>query len=266
MKRKLIAATLAATLILSTACNSKKDTKDTKSSRSKAETEDVSETEDEETEKATEATEDTSEASTEATTEATTEETTEATTEATTAPEEVDHYYDLSDMTAEEIFNIVDAIRNKPAPAIGRDLEEVRKEYFEVQPNAFSDSLEQMVGRYTKTDGDFVVAIYYSGVYPGREKHDDPLVIDRVEDYGTGIILEIHDPDKATEVIQIIKDKYGVESEKPGGGFAGDNYVVGSTYNNYMNISDGLYIQIAFTEGSIWYKSVAGVFGFGSIV
>ena len=41
------------------------------------------------------------------------------------------------DLTAEEIFNIIDAIRNKPAPEIGRDLEEVRKEYFEVQPNKF---------------------------------------------------------------------------------------------------------------------------------
>ncbi|MEE3352254.1 MAG: sigma-70 family RNA polymerase sigma factor [Saccharofermentanaceae bacterium] len=202
-------------------------------------------------------------ASTEESTAATTETATEDTTAAPTETEErneADYVFDLTDMSAEEIADLCDSLTTRKIPQVGDTVEDVRKTYYDVEPWNYT---QEFCGRYSKSDKDNVNCIYVSGVHgDGSEENGGPIV-NKVTDFGTGLVLEIYDYDKAMEFIRIMKERHPVLEEKPNGSWKSDDFVVGMTAIDYITYKNGIHFQIAYGEKSIWYESVAGVFGFG---
>ena len=204
-----------------------------------------------------------SEVITDATTEAFTQDSTEATTAAPTETEErneADYVFDLTDMSAEEIADLCDSLTTRKIPQVGDTVEDVRKTYYDVEPWNYT---QEFCGRYSKSDKDNVNCIYVSGVHgDGSEENGGPIV-NKVTNFGTGLVLEIYDYDKAMEFIRIMKERHPVLEEKPNGSWKSDDFVVGMTAIDYITYKNGIHFQIAYGEKSIWYESVAGVFGFG---
>ena len=202
-------------------------------------------------------------ASTEESTAATTETATEDTTAAPTETEErneADYVFDLTDMSAEEIADLCDSLTTRKIPQVGDTVEDVRKTYYDVEPWNYT---QEFCGRYSKSDKDNVNCIYVSGVHgDGSEENGGPIV-NKVTDFGTGLVLEIYDYDKAMEFIRIMKERHPVLEEKPNGSWKSDDFVVGMTAIDYITYKNGIHFQIAYGEKSIWYESVSGVFGFG---
>ena len=199
------------------------------------------------------------EESTAATTEGSTEETTAAPTE-TEERNEADYVFDLTDMSAEEIADLCDSLTTRKIPQAGDTEEEVRNNYYDHEPWKFTS---RDCGRYGRTKTDNVNCIYVSGVYyEGSEKNGGPSVKD-IQHFGTGLVLEIYDYDKAMEFIRIMKERHPVLEEKPNGSWKSDDFVVGVTAIDYITYKNGIHFQIAYGEKSDWYEAVSGVFGFG---
>ena len=280
MKKKLLVITLAMALIL-TSC-SKEESKDKKVKEKEtteaAEAVDTSEnktsdaasedpsgaaTEDASGADASAATEDPTEAPTETTAESTTQATEETTTAAPTETSERDpdgYVYDLTGMTAEEIADICDSLTTRKIPKVGDTEAEVVKNYYDVEPYNFT---QVFCGRYSSVEVDNVNCIYISGVFlDGTEEEGGPFVRS-VELFGTGIVLDIYDYEKAVEFIKIMKERHPVLEEKPDGSWRGEDFVVGITPIDFFYWENGVHFQIAYGEKSSWYESVAGIFGFG---
>lgn len=201
-------------------------------------------------------------ASTEESTAATTEAATEETTAAPTETEEVESVYDLSGMSAEEIADLCDGLTTRKIPKVGDTLEDVQKTYFDVRPWRFTGAT-LLEGRYSKSDKSNVNVIFVSGVYnDGYPKNGGPH-IDKVDYFGTGLVIDICDKAKADEFIEIMKQRHPVIEQKPDGSWKSDDFVVGITPIDYFDFSKGTHFQIAYGEKSNWYESVAGIFGFG---
>ena len=199
------------------------------------------------------------EESTAATTEAATEDTTAAPTE-TEERNEADYVFDLTDMSAEEIADLCDSLTTRKIPQVGDTEEEVRNNYYDREPWNFTT---RGCGRYIETKTDNVNCIYVSGVYyEGSEKNGGPSVKE-IKHFGTGLVLEIYDYDKAMEFIRIMKERHPVLEEKPNGSWKSDDFVVGMTAIDYITYKNGIHFQIAYGEKSDWYEAVSGVFGFG---
>ena len=249
-------------LILTSACGSKENSKDKKDKNSTTKTEETEKEENEE--KETEAPEETPESTTEATTtEAPTETTEETTTEApteTTERDESECIFDISGMTAEEIADLCDSLTQREIPKVGDLLSDVRKNYYDVEPWRYTQAF---CGRYGRSDKDNVYSIYVSDVLIEGTEEDGGARVKAVGYFGTGIILEIYDYDKAVEFINIMKERHPVLVEKPDGSWKGDDFVVGITPCDFMSLSNGVHFQIAYGEKSNWYESVSNVFGFG---
>ena len=212
------------------------------------------------TETTTEAiTEGSTETGTEATTEAPTEETTAAPTE-TEERNEADYVFDLTDMSAEEIADLCDSLTTRKIPQVGDTVEDVRKTYYDVEPWNYT---QEFCGRYSKSDKDNVNCIYVSGVLgDGSEENGGPIV-NKVTNFGTGLVLEIYDYDKAMEFIRIMKERHPVLEEKPDGSWRGEDFIIGITPIDFFYYENGIHFQIAYGEKSNWYESVSGFFGFG---
>ena len=204
-----------------------------------------------------------SEVITDVTTEAITQDTTEETTAAPTETEErnkADYVFDLTDMSAEEIADLCDSLTTRKIPQVGDTVEDVRKTYYDVEPWNYT---QEFCGRYSKSDKDNVNCIYVSGVHgDGSEENGGPIV-NKVTNFGTGLVLEIYDYDKAMEFIRIMKERHPVLEEKPNGSWKSDDFVVGMTAIDYITYKNGIHFQIAYGEKSDWYEAVSGVFGFG---
>ena len=262
MKKKILVLTMAMALILTSACGSKENSKDKKDKNSTTKTEETEKEENEE--KETEAPEETPESTTEATTtEAPTETTEETTTEApteTTERDESECIFDISGMSAEEIADLCDSLTQREIPKVGDLLSDVRKNYYDVEPWRYTQAF---CGRYGRSDKDNVYSIYVSDVLIEGTEEDGGARVKAVGYFGTGIILEIYDYDKAVEFINIMKERHPVLVEKPDGSWKGDDFVVGITPCDFMSLSNGVHFQIAYGEKSNWYESVSNVFGFG---
>ena len=204
-----------------------------------------------------------SEVITDVTTEAITQDTTEETTAAPTETEErnkADYVFDLTDMSAEEIADLCDSLTTRKIPQVGDTEEEVRNNYYDREPWKFTT---RDCGIYVEPKTDNVNSIYVSGVYyEGSEKNGDPSVKE-IKHFGTGLVLEIYDYDKAMEFIRIMKERHPVLEEKPNGSWKSDDFVVGMTAIDYITYKNGIHFQIAYGEKSDWYEAVSGVFGFG---
>ena len=199
------------------------------------------------------------EESTAATTEAATEDTTAAPTE-TEERNEADYVFDLTDMSAEEIADLCDSLTTRKIPQVGDTEEEVRNNYYDREPWKFTT---RDCGIYVEPKTDNVNCIYVSGVYyEGSEKNGGPSVKE-IKHFGTGLVLEIYDYDKAMEFIRIMKERHPVLEEKPNGSWKSDDFVVGMTAIDYITYKNGIHFQIAYGEKSDWYEAVSGVFGFG---
>ncbi len=268
MKKKILVLTMAMALILTSACGSKENSKDKKDKKKETTgavvVEDTSDKASEEasedpTEEVTEAT-DATEAATEATTEATTEETTTAVPTETTERDESECIFDISGMSAEEIADLCDSLTQREIPKVGDLLSDVRKNYYDVEPWRYTQAF---CGRYGRSDKDNVYSIYVSDVLIEGTEEDGGARVKAVGYFGTGIILEIYDYDKAVEFINIMKERHPVLVEKPDGSWKGDDFVVGITPCDFMSLSNGVHFQIAYGEKSNWYESVSNVFGFG---
>ena len=202
------------------------------------------------------------EASSEASAASTTEGSTEDTTAAPTETEEVESVYDLSGMSAEEIADLCDGLTTRKIPKVGDTLEDVQKTYFDVRPWRFTGAT-LLEGRYSKSDKSNVNVIFVSGVYnDGYPKNGGPH-IDKVDYFGTGLVIDICDTELADEFIEIMKQRHPVIEQKPDGSWKSDDFVVGLTPVDFFDRSKGTHFQIAYGEKSNWYESVAGIFGFG---
>ena len=163
-------------------------------------------------------------------------------------------------MSAEEIADLCDSLTTRRIPQVGDTVEDVRKTYYDVEPWNYT---QEFCGRYSKSDKDNVNCIYVSGIHgDGSEENGGPIV-NKVTNFGTGLVLEIYDYDKAMEFIRIMKERHPVLEEKPNGSWKSDDFLVGMTAIDYITYKNGIHFQIAYGEKSIWYESVAGVFGFG---
>lgn len=207
--------------------------------------------------------EDSTEVITDATTEAITQDPTEDTTAAPTETEErneADYVFDLTDMSAEEIADLCDSLTTRKIPQVGDTVEDVRKTYYDVEPWNYT---QEFCGRYSKSDKDNVNCIYVSGVLgDGSEENGGPIV-NKVTNFGTGLVLEIYDYDKAMEFIRIMKERHPVLEEKPDGSWRGEDFIIGITPIDFFYYENGIHFQIAYGEKSSWYESVSGFFGFG---
>ena len=266
MKKKILIISMAMAMILTAACSSKSDSKDKKvKDKDETTTEATEASEDESTEATSkETTEATTEESTEETTsEATAETSEETTTEAPTETSERDengYVFDLSGMTAEQIADLCDSLTTRKIPQIGDTVEDVRKTYYDVEPWNYT---QEFCGRYSKSDKDNVNCIYVSGVFgDGSEENGGPIV-NKVSNFGTGLVIDICDKAKADEFIVIMKERHPAIEQKNDGSWKGEDFVVGITPIDYFDSSKGTHFQIAYGEKSTWYESVAGFFGFG---
>ncbi|MBR3057909.1 MAG: hypothetical protein IKG93_08065 [Clostridiales bacterium] len=292
MKKKILIISMAMAMILTSACSSKSDSKDKKVKDKDETTTEATEASEDEYTEATPAEKETTEATpaeketTEATTEESTEETTseataetskataetseataetseETTTEAPTETSERDengYVFDLSGMTAEQIADLCDSLTTRKIPQVGDTVEDVRKTYYDVEPWNYT---QEFCGRYSKSDKDNVNCIYVSGVYgDGSEENGGPIV-NKVTNFGTGLVIDICDKAKADEFIVIMKERHPAIEQKNDGSWKGEDFVVGITPIDYFDSSKGTHFQIAYGEKSTWYESVAGFFGFG---
>ena len=87
--------------------------------------------------------------------------------------------------------------------------------------------------------------------------------MNKVTNFGTGLVLEIYDYDKAMEFIRIMKERHPVLEEKPDGSWRGEDFIIGITPIDFFYYENGIHFQIAYGEKSNWYESVSGFFGFG---
>ncbi|MBO4688881.1 MAG: hypothetical protein J5636_10260 [Clostridiales bacterium] len=280
MKKRILVITLAMALVMTSACNSKKSDKSDdakKKETSESAADDADETaeqaskdaegtsegtpEETTTEAATEAsTEESTAADTEETTEATTSETTEATTSETEERDETAYVFDLSEMTAEEIADLCDSLTTRKIPQIGDTVGDVQKTYFDVEPYTFKSGFE---GRYSKSDKDNINVIFLSGVFVDEDPEILETRVDRIDRFGTGLVMDIYDRAKAEEFIQIMKERHPVLEQKPDGSWRAEDFVVGITPTDFFTWDNGVHFQIAYGENSDWYESVSGFFGFG---
>ncbi len=99
----------------------------------------------------------------------------------------------------------------------------------------------------------------------GDSRNGGPHV-DRVEFFGTGLVIDLYDKAFADEFIEIMKQRHPVLVQKPDGSWKSDDFVVGITPIDYFDYSKGTHFQIAYGEKSNWYESVASVFGFGMTI
>ena len=266
MKKKILIISMAMAMILTAACSSKSDSKDKKvKDKDETTTEATEASEDESTEATSkETTEATTEESTEETTsEATAETSEETTTEAPTETSERDengYVFDLSGMTAEQIADLCDSLTTRKIPQIGDTVEDVRKTYYDVEPWNYT---QEFCGRYSKSDKDNVNCIYVSGVFGDGSAENGGPIVNKVTNFGTGLVIDIYDKAKADEFIVIMKERHPAIEQKNDGSWKGEDFVVGITPIDYFDYSKGTHFQIAYGEKSIWYESVAGFFGFG---
>ena len=163
-------------------------------------------------------------------------------------------------MSAEEIADLCDSLTQREIPKVGDLLSDVRKNYYDVEPWRYTQAF---CGRYGRSDKDNVYSIYVSDVLIEGTEEDGGARVKAVGYFGTGIILEIYDYDKAVEFINIMKERHPVLVEKPDGSWKADDFVVGITPCDFMSLSNGVHFQIAYGEKSNWYESVSNVFGFG---
>ncbi len=268
MKKKILIISMAMAMILTSACSSKSDSKDKKVKDKDETTTEATEASEDESTEATPAEKETTEATTEESTEETTSEATaetseETTTEAPTETSERDengYVFDLSGMTAEQIADLCDSLTTRKIPQVGDTVEDVRKTYYDVEPWNYT---QEFCGRYSKSDKDNVNCIYVSGVYgDGSEENGGPIV-NKVTNFGTGLVIDICDKAKADEFIVIMKERHHAIEQKNDGSWKGEDFVVGITPIDYFDSSKGTHFQIAYGEKSTWYESVAGFFGFG---
>ena len=165
-------------------------------------------------------------------------------------------------MSAEEIADLCDGLTTRKIPKVGDTLEDVQKTYFDVRPWRFTGAT-LLEGRYSKSDKSNVNVIFVSGVYnDGYPKNGGPH-IDKVDYFGTGLVIDICDTELADEFIEIMKQRHPVIEQKPDGSWKSDDFVVGLTPVDFFDRSKGTHFQIAYGEKSNWYESVAGIFGFG---
>ena len=150
-------------------------------------------------------------------------------------------------MSAEEIADLCDSLTTRKIPQVGDTEEEVRNNYYDREPWNFPT---RDCGRYIETKTDNVNCIYVSGVYyEGSEKNGGPSVKE-IKHFGTGLVLEIYDYDKAMEFIRIMKERHPVLEEKPNGSWKSDDFVVGMTAIDYITYKNGIHFQIAYGEKS----------------
>ena len=269
MKKKILVIILAMALILTAGCNSKSDSKDNKEPVASTEaegSENVSvETDAKEKETSDKASDAPSDATTEETAEATTEVTAESTEEHTAPTEtsernESECVFDLTGKTAEEIADICDSLTNRKIPKVGDLYSEVLKNYYDVEPWRYTLAF---CGRYGSSKKDNVNCIYVSGVFiEGTEEQGGPFV-KSIDQFGTGIVIDIYDYAKAQEFIKIMKERHPVIEEKTDGSWRSDDFIVGITPIDFFSLENGVHFQIAYGEHSDWYESVAAFFGFG---
>ena len=236
MKKKILIISMAMAMILTAACSSKSDSKDKKvKDKDETTTEATEASEDESTEATSkETTEATTEESTEETTsEATAETSEETTTEAPTETSERDengYVFDLSGMTAEQIADLCDSLTTRKIPQIGDTVEDVRKTYYDVEPWNYT---QEFCGRYSKSDKDNVNCIYVSGVFGDGSAENGGPIVNKVTNFGTGLVIDIYDKAKADEFIVIMKERHPAIEQKNDGSWKGEDFVVGITPIDY---------------------------------
>ncbi|MBR5976056.1 MAG: hypothetical protein IK020_12885 [Clostridiales bacterium] len=268
MKKRILVITLAMALVMTSACSSSKSEKSDdakKKETSEAVAGDSDETAgqaSEDAESTTKGTPDESatEAYTEDVTEFTTEETTEVTTSETTERDATAYVYDLSEMTAEEIADLCDGLTTRKIPQVGDTIADVHQTYFDVEPWIYKAGFE---ARYSASDKDNINVIILSGVVCGDDPENLKTIVESVDRFGTGLIMDIYDRAKAEEFIRIMKERHPVLEEKPDGSWRAEDFVVGITPTDFFTWDNGVHFQIAYNENSNWYESVSGFFGFG---
>ncbi len=259
MKKKILVITLAMALVMTSACGSKGDSKVTKE-KDETTTEAADVSEDESTTTTPKEIETTTEATTESTTESTTEESAAPT--ETTEKEESEVVFDLSQMTAEEIADLCDSLTTRKVPQIGDKLTDVQATYFDIEPNRHTGQA-QLEARYSRVKKDNVNVIIISGVFCDNKDISEQRV-NGIGNFGTGLVIDIYDRAKAEEFIRIMKERHPVLVEKGNGSWKAEDFVVGITAIDYITWDNGVHFQIAYGEKSVWYESVANVFGFSN--
>ena len=59
-----------------------------------------------------------------------------------------------------------------------------------------------------------------------------------VELFGTGLVIEIYDYEKALEFIKIMKERHPVIEEKPDGSWRGEDFVIGITPIDFFSLEN----------------------------